>query len=43
MAYCHITGDANCVADDMARWSLEAQAAIFFWDEQLPEDTQVTR
>ena len=24
MAYCHITRYANCVADNMAKWALEA-------------------
>ena len=30
VAYCHVTRDANCVADDMARWALEARATITF-------------
>ena len=38
VAYCHMTRDANCIADDMARWALEARATITFWDRQVPED-----
>ena len=38
MAYCHVTRDANCIADDMARWALEARATITLWDGQVPED-----
>ena len=38
VAYYHITGDANCVMDDMTRWALEARATITFWDSQVPED-----
>ena len=38
MAYCHVTRDANCILDDMARGALEAQATITFWDIHLPED-----
>ena len=38
VAYCHITRDANCIADNMARQALEAQATITFWDGQVPED-----
>ena len=38
VAYCHIFRNANCVVDDMARWALEAQATITFWDRQVPKD-----
>ena len=38
VAYCHMTRDANCVTDDMARRALEARATITFWDGQVPED-----
>ena len=38
VAYCYMTRDANCVADDMARRALEARATITFWDGQMPED-----
>ena len=38
MDYCHITRDANCVTDDMARRALEAQATITLWDRQVPKD-----
>ena len=38
VAYCHITRDANCVTNDMARWALEARATITFWDGQVPKD-----
>ena len=38
MAYCHVTRDTNCISDDMARWTLEAQATITYWDGQVPED-----
>ena len=38
MAYCYMTRDANCIVDDMARWALEAQAIITFWDGQVPKD-----
>ena len=38
MAYCHVTRDANCITDDMARWALEAQATIIFLDRQVPKD-----
>ena len=39
MAYSHVTRDANCIPDDMARRALEAQATITFWDGQVPKDT----
>ena len=38
MAYCHVTRDANCILDDMARQALEARATITFWDRQVPKD-----
>ena len=38
MAYYHVTRDANCVLDDMARRALEVRAIITFWDGQVPED-----
>ena len=38
MAYCHVTRDANCIPDDMARRALEARATITFWARQVPED-----
>ena len=38
MAYFHMTRDANCIADNMARRALEAQATITFWDGQVPKD-----
>ena len=38
VAYCHVTRDVNCVADDMARGALEARATIVFWDSQVPKD-----
>ena len=38
MAYCHVTRDANCVVDDIARRALEARATITFWDGKVPED-----
>ena len=37
VAYCHVTRDANHVMDDMARWALETQATITFWDREVPE------
>ena len=37
VAYCYMTRDINCIADNMARWALEAQATITFWDGQLPD------
>ena len=38
MTYCHMTRDAICVADNMARWALEARATITFWDGKVPKD-----
>ena len=38
MAYQHVTRDANCILDDIARQALEAQATIIFWDGQVPKD-----
>ena len=38
MAYHHLTRDTNCIMDDIARQTLEAQATITFWDEHVPED-----
>ena len=38
MTYWHVTRDANCIPDDMARWALEAQVTIIFWDGQVPKD-----
>ena len=38
MGYCHMTRDANCIADDMARRALEPRATITFWDRHVPED-----
>ena len=38
MAYYHIIRDADYVTHDMARWVLEAQATITFWDWQVCED-----
>ena len=38
MAYCHVTRDANCIPDNMARRALEARATITFWDGQVPKD-----
>ena len=38
MTYHHMTRDANCIANGMARWALETQATITFWDGQVPED-----
>ena len=33
-----MTRDIYCIADDMAKQALEAQATITFWDGQVPED-----
>ena len=38
VAYHHVTRDANCVKDDIARRALEARATITFWDGQVPKD-----
>ena len=38
VAYCHVTRDANCVPDDMARQALEARETIIFWDGEVPDD-----
>ena len=38
VAYCHMTRDANCIMDDMARQALEARATISYWDRQVPKD-----
>ena len=38
MAYCHVTRDANCILDDMARRALEAHETIIFWDGEVPND-----
>ena len=38
MAYHHITRDANCVGNNMARQALEARATITFWDWQVPKE-----
>ena len=38
VAYYHMTRDANCIVDNMARWALEARATITFWDGQVPKD-----
>ena len=38
MAYCHMTRDANYIADNMARWALEARATITFWEGQVSKD-----
>ena len=38
MAYCHVTRDANCIVDDMARRALELRATITLWDGQVPKD-----
>ena len=38
MAYHHVTRDANCIPDDMARWALEARETIIFWDGEVPDD-----
>ena len=43
MAYCHITRDANCIADGMARWALKARVTITFWDGQVPEDASANQ
>ena len=37
VAYRHVTREANCVADDMARRALEAKADITFWSGDIPE------
>ena len=38
MAYRHVTRDANCILDDMARRALEARETIIFWDGEVPDD-----
>ena len=38
VAYQHITRDANCIPDNMARWALEARETIIFWDGEVPDD-----
>ena len=38
MAYQHVTRDANCIPDDMARCALEVQETIIFWDGELPNN-----
>ena len=38
MSYRHVTRDANCVPDDMARWALEARETIIYWDGEAPDD-----
>ena len=38
VAYCHVTRDANCVPDNMARRALEARETIIFWDGEVPDD-----
>ena len=38
MAYQHVTSDANCILDDMARRALEARETIIFQDREVPDD-----
>lgn len=38
VAYRHVTRDANLVADDMARRSLEEKCDILFWNGNVPPD-----
>ena len=38
MAYRHVTRDANCIPDNMARRALEAWATIILWDGQVLKD-----
>ena len=42
IAYYHVTQDTNYIVEDMARWALEAQATIIFWDGHVPGDRHTT-
>ena len=38
VAYCHVTREANCVADDMARRALTAKGNVTYMPGDVPAD-----